>query len=108
MEWITATNRIVLVYANPELRVLKIRSNGDGSYLDRDMLDHTHKEMLNRWTDRVNPTDHVSFVASIPEMQGLEGVVVHLASGQRIKIKTTWYLSLHSIKNTAPSFTEIV
>jgi len=84
--------------------VLNIRSNGDGSYLDRDMLEHrAHTEMLNRWTDRVNPTDPVSFVASIPEMQGLKGFVVRLASGQRIKVKTMWYLSLHGTKNTAHS-----
>ena len=58
-------NRIVLDYANPELQVLNIHSNGASSYLDRDMLEHIHTEMLNRWKTCVN----VSLVASIPEIQ---------------------------------------
>lgn len=100
MEWIAPTNRIVLPYENEELRVLGIRDNDNGQYYEPPLV---YPEICKRWTKRVNVDDPVQFVASIPEMQNIEGYVVRLASGQRVKIKTTWYLTLHRIKNDITS-----
>jgi T4 RnlA family RNA ligase len=40
--------------------------------------------------------DANAFVKSIPEQTGIEGYVIRLASGLRVKIKTEWYANLHN------------
>jgi RNA ligase len=104
MEWVAPDNRIVLGYDTPELRVLNIRNHEDGSYCDRSELDPAvYPEIYSRWTKRVETDDPVSFVASVPDMTGIEGFVVRLKSGQRVKIKTAWYLALHHTKDNINS-----
>jgi hypothetical protein len=36
-------------------------------------------------------SDAQSLLDDIPKVKGIEGYVIRLASGQRIKIKTEWY-----------------
>jgi len=103
MEWVAPHNRIVLGYEKPELRVLNIRYIVDGSYLDKDEFGSAYPEVQARWTERFNVDDPAKFVASIPDMQNIEGFVVRLTSGQRVKIKTTWYLALHHTKDNINS-----
>jgi RNA ligase len=103
MEWVAPDNRIVLGYAEPELRVLNIRNTVDGSYLDRDVLHDSYYHTIMRWTERFSVDDPATFVAQIPDMQNIEGFVVRLKSGQRVKIKTTWYLALHHTKDNINS-----
>lgn len=104
MEWVAPDNRIVLGYENPELRVLNIRNHVDGSYMDRDDLHDSYAEIAARWTLRVNlDVDPAEFVKTIPDMQNIEGFVVRLDSGQRVKIKTSWYLALHHTKDSINS-----
>jgi T4 RnlA family RNA ligase len=47
--------------------------------------------------------DPVAFVADIPNMKGIEGFVVGLVGGQRFKVKTSEYLSLHRAKDSVNS-----
>ncbi len=104
MEWVAPDNRIVLGYETPELRVLNIRNNITGAYLDKhdDRLEG-YDQIRDRWTQRYSPADPEGFVARIPDMTDIEGYVVRLSSGQRIKIKTTWYLALHHTKDNINS-----
>ena len=39
-------------------------------------------------------------IHSVDDMQGVEGVVFRLASGQRVKKKGSWYLALHHTKDS--------
>jgi RNA ligase len=104
MEWVAPDNRIVLGYPEAELRVLNIRSMDTGEYVDRTKVDPAiYPEIFDRWTERFETADPVAFVASIPDMQGIEGFVVRLKSGQRVKVKTTWYLALHHTKDNINS-----
>jgi len=104
MEYVAPHNRIVLGYETEELRVLAVRSRIDGSYVNYEDVDaDVFPEILKRWTERVQVDDPVEFVKSIPDMQGIEGYVVRLASGQRVKIKTSWYLALHHTKDSINS-----
>lgn len=106
MEWTAPDNRIVLGYEESSLRVLNIRDNTTGDYVEYDLLKmcrNDYDEILAHWTTRFNIKDTVEFVKSIPDMQNIEGFVVRLASGQRVKIKTTWYLALHHTKNSINS-----
>ncbi len=104
MEWIGPNNRIVLGYTTSELKVLGVRSRIDGSYVDfLDVDVDIFPEIIKRWTNLVVVEDPIAFVASIPDMSGIEGYVVRLASGQRVKIKTNWYMALHHTKDSITS-----
>ena len=99
LEWCSPIHRIVIGYMKPHLKVLNVRNRGDGSYM-------TYKELIQNFgadnvIERLEVDDPVAFVASIPEMlQDIEGYVVRLKSGQRVKIKTNKYLSLHHAKDS--------
>jgi RNA ligase len=103
MEYTSPKNRIVLPYQECELRVLAVRNNSDLSYWDYDLLYEIfgHEYMVEDHTHMVD--DSVSFAAEIPTMKGIEGFIMGLGSGQRIKIKTEEYFSLHRAKDSIQS-----
>lgn len=121
LEWLAPHNRIVIGYQEPQLRVLTIRNNMDGSYMNKDNLHDSYKEIRDRWVDQivvVNTVDDESavlvgdqlkvlnlkkFVDMIPDMEHIEGFVIRLSAGQRVKIKTKWYLALHHSKDSINS-----
>jgi len=101
MEWCAPDNRIVLPYMEPHLKVLGVRNREDGSYYDFYDIDADHfPETLARWTLLMRPEDPEAYINSVDDMQGVEGVVFQLASGQRVKKKCTWYLALHHTKDS--------
>eukprot|EP00565_Helicotheca_tamesis_P001677 CAMPEP_0185740780 /NCGR_PEP_ID=MMETSP1171-20130828/38584_1 /TAXON_ID=374046 /ORGANISM="Helicotheca tamensis, Strain CCMP826" /LENGTH=374 /DNA_ID=CAMNT_0028412701 /DNA_START=80 /DNA_END=1204 /DNA_ORIENTATION=+ len=100
MEWVAPENRIVLKYEQQNLIVLNIRRHSDGAYIQMDQLSHEFDfeidEILNHWTERLSLPNWDDFVNKvIPSKQNMEGYVLRLKSGQRIKIKTSWYRALH-------------
>jgi RNA ligase len=101
-EYTSPENRIVLPYQSNELRVLGSRSLTDGKYMSYDILyDYFGDYMVDDHTFMVN--DPVEFIADIPNMKGIEGFVIGLKGGQRIKVKTSEYLSLHRAKDSINS-----
>lgn len=105
MEWTAPYNRIVLGYENPNLTVLAVRLNCDGSYVD--ILDlQSFPAIQVRWVE--DYMDYVEkeyttveeFVESIANRENIEGFVIVLESGQRIKIKANWYLTRHRMKDS--------
>lgn len=98
LEWCSPDHRIVLGYMSPVLKVMNARRSVDGSYVPTDQLIRALPKCSH--VERVNTDDPVAFVASIPSMVDVEGYVIRLASGQRIKIKCDWYLSLHHAKDS--------
>jgi len=104
MEWCAPDNRIVLPYESPQLIVLNIRDRMTGEYFNHKKIDtYIFPEILSHWVNYETPDDAVQFVNDIPDMQNIEGYVVQLASGQHVKIKTTWYLALHHTKDSINS-----
>lgn len=94
LEWCSPEHRIVLGYMNPTLKVLNMRYNPTGVY-SQDL------GPFEGWAvENVETNDPAAFVASIPAMTDVEGYVVRLASGQRVKVKCDWYLSLHHAKDS--------
>lgn len=98
LEWLSPDNRIVIGYMTSCLKVLNVREHDLGHYAD--------PWIFRSWgwlvdTVDLNGINPVEFVASIPKMQNdIEGYVVILKSGQRVKIKTEKYLSLHHAKDS--------
>jgi len=100
LEWTAPDNRIVIGYQEPALRVLNARCINTGVYVNPLMIRYVFEEDA---VQNQQPFDSKEFVESIPEMEGVEGYVIQLTSGQRIKIKTTWYLALHRTKDNINS-----
>lgn len=98
-EWTSPLNRIVIGYMEPSLRVLCVRSHEDGSYMPYDEIVSIFGRQ--NVVQRVAVDDPVAFVASVPDMkEQIEGFVVRMKSGQRFKLKTDLYLSLHHAKDS--------
>ncbi len=103
-EWTSPDNRIVIGYEDHALRVLNIRDNVDGTYIE---MEDVH-QIFGEWAVEEVDVDQTfitmqEFVESIPDMQSIEGYVLLLESGQRVKIKTMWYLALHHTKDNINS-----
>lgn len=103
MEYTAPDNRIVVGYDEPALTVLAIRDNHTGAYIPLDTYaEHEASEFFVRDITR-EVEDVNSFVESIKDLQGLEGYIIKLKTGQRVKIKSEWYLKLHHIKDSINS-----
>lgn len=102
MEWCAPQHRIVLGYEKPQLSVLNVRLNATGQYLSHDDL-WAYPKVAEHLIERLTTGDPERFIKLIPDMQGIEGYVLRLASGQRVKIKTAWYLALHHTKDSINS-----
>jgi len=101
MEWCAPDNRIVLPYMEAHLKVLAVRNRKTGEYISFYDIDAEHfPEILNRWVKIITVDDPEAYINSIDDMQGVEGVVFELPSGQRVKKKCTWYLALHHTKDS--------
>jgi T4 RnlA family RNA ligase len=87
-ELVSPKNRIVVNYQSTKLVLLAVRDNL-GNYLDIKEFD---------WEKPMNFGSTINDLINLKsQLEGLEGWVVLFEDGQRIKIKTDWYLSLHRI-----------
>ena len=104
MEWCAPDNRIVLGYMEPVLTVLNVRRNHDGEYTDifkpSAMGNPTFDVVREAYIEKLEVKDPVQFAQDIPNMVDVEGYVIRLASGQRVKVKTEWYLVQHRAKDS--------
>lgn len=101
MEWCAPQHRIVIGYETPHLKVLNARNTYTGEYLiHRYLVSHFGTALIPDLLYADNPAE---FVRQVPDMTGTEGFVIRLASGQRAKIKTVWYLTQHRAKDSINS-----
>ena len=109
MEYCAPTNRIVLAYDAPVLHVIDVRQNDTGyTFYPHDWLNdlnmrRKYPEITNRMIPDVSKSvdkDKTKFVESIPKMENIEGYVILVRPGKRIKIKTEWYLIRHKLKDS--------
>lgn len=88
-ELVGPKNRIVVKYDITELILIRLRDNGSGDYIDIDTSDFNKPQRFSfSLMDMVNLKS---------ELVNIEGWIVEFVDGQKIKIKTDWYLSLHKI-----------
>jgi len=105
-EWCAPHNRIVLAYAEPELKILNVRHNVTGDYLDIWDGQHfgNHTTMVKYRVDHSTHEDPVAFLAKVPDMsESIEGFVCEMEDGMFFKIKTLAYLALHKSKDSINS-----
>lgn len=98
MEYMAPDNRIVIGYMKPTLKVLNVRDNRDGSYIDQSayILSDTF-----RTASHPIPEDPKSWAYSVADMlDDIEGYVVKLRNGLWFKLKTDKYKALHHTKDS--------
>lgn len=96
-EWTAPDYRIVLQYPGAELRLLHVRDNATGEYLNLKELATLAERFgvklvdeypLGVWTPEV-------LEAAARTARGVEGWVIQFADGEMVKLKTQWYINLH-------------
>lgn len=104
MEYTSPENRIVLPYQTHDLKILAVRDNHTGQYVDYDYLYSEYGDLMTRdHTEDFDLTDMVSTLEAMRELKGIEGFVIGLSNGQRFKIKTAEYFALHRAKDSIQS-----
>jgi T4 RnlA family RNA ligase len=106
MEYCAPTNRIVVGYLKPSLTILNVRHNLTGEYITKqELLDSKYLSQFSavidsHWVETF-PTDGdiVEKHVTMKDVTGIEGYVIQLASGQMVKAKCQWYLTLHRSKD---------
>jgi len=102
MEWTSPYNRIVLGYEKEFLTVLNIRCNNTWVYFDKENIEKEYPTIAEYWVNDIIETmpDINKFIKAIPKMEGIEGFVIRLMTGQLVKFKTEWYLVRHKAKDS--------
>jgi RNA ligase len=108
LEWCSPNNRIVLVYDQPELKILNIRHNYTGEYLPLKNVCNpmiTNFEKINKYIiSDIDFGDPEVFIKSVPDMKDkIEGFVCEMNDGTLFKVKTLAYLALHHSKDSINS-----
>ena len=92
-EFVSPDNKIVLEYPDTNLVLLALRHNTTGEYVPRFTLEgitNLHKIPLVRLS-RYLP-------ANVAGLEGEEGIVLYYPSGHMLKVKSEWYVRLHTAK----------
>lgn len=95
-ELISPWNQIVLKYNETELRLLQLRDEKTGEYLDI----YSHPLVLQygvKCSDREEVQALHTYIERAKTEENIEGWVLTLSNGQMLKIKTAWYCQLHGL-----------
>lgn len=103
LEWTAPNNRIVLGYAEPKLIILNIINNDTGEYIDFDELpievyNNVKDYMIDEY-DAPTILEDRDWVSKIKAQAGIEGVIFRIGE-KYVKLKTDWYVQLHSNKDS--------
>lgn len=96
LEWCSPEHRIVIGYLQPHLKILNVRNMSFGTYENLSQ----EAAVAPYWIETKLVDDPVAFINAIGTLADTEGFVVQFESGQRVKIKTDWYASLHHAKDS--------
>ena len=102
MEWVAPSNQIVLGYSQEQLIILNCRNTKTGEYINvEDIFPELHPYVIE--TISVDDFNCMELVEAMHTLENVEGYVLQLQSGQKIKIKTDWYLLRHRAKDNVGS-----
>ena len=94
-EYVGPRNRIVLKYGKPDLVFLAMRNNRTGEYYDR--FGARYPGSIVEQYDAVSGNMD-EYVDRVRGEEGREGDVLVFEDGFRVKIKSSWYVRIHGIK----------
>jgi RNA ligase len=97
-EFTAPTNRIVLLYDKPELRLLHVRHTVSGEYvkdLKKFCLDVGYYRIPSADEYKISSFSNKFLKNSLENDTEKEGYVIQFHNGEMVKGKTKWYLDLH-------------
>jgi RNA ligase len=109
-EWTAPDARIVLFYAEAELRLLHVRDNKSGEYMQLEelrkwafefgvgLVDEVDEFFWTMADDGIPATrefDVKRMMEAAKSREGVEGWIVQFEDGNMVKVKTDWYLKRH-------------
>lgn len=108
-EWTSPVARIVLAYAQPELRLLHVRDNVTGEYMTRNELVDLGSRYNVPGVDDVSINGKGSATFDqvldaiknktlqnlVDTVESIEGWVFQFENGDMVKLKTKWYMDRH-------------
>lgn len=102
LEWVGICNRIVLGYEKTELKVLSVIDNVTGETYAYKGVANRYPEgsMVANYTEQAKSQGVAAYIQSVHAMTGVEGIVIRLKDGLMLKVKTTAYVALHSVKSS--------
>jgi len=96
-EYVALTNRIVLIYGDPELKFIGFRNNKNGKFIPSSLVDK--EKILNIKTPKTIKNKSLNDLLNLAKnSENKEGWVIVFDDGQMIKIKTDWYFKIHNIR----------
>lgn len=104
MEWCAPSNQIVLGYAYDHLTILNARRNTNGEYVN---IEEIFPELSSHMIEKIKVDDPQQLIDSMHTAENIEGYVIELDSGQKVKIKTDWYLLRHRAKDSVSSLSAL-
>jgi len=100
-ELVSPFNQIVLPYNETKLKLIQIRNNKTGEYLNKDTvksyLDLNNINHLCAEDYEINNYTFENLLELQEKEQNIEGWVITLEDGQMLKIKTSWYFAAHHL-----------
>jgi T4 RnlA family RNA ligase len=96
-EFTSPYNQIVVKYNNEDLKLLAMRRESDGKYFTRQQIEYyskTYNISIAEFCDNLTLDEYIE---KSKYETGIEGWVITFRDGQKVKVKTKWYLSLHRI-----------
>ena len=109
-EYVSPSNRVVVLYDEPRIVLLAVRENVSGRYLRPEEVDGMVADAERVWGHPIprakevwatgawcEPGDREQAIGQLRQQEEGEGVVVAFDSGYRIKIKTDRYIAIHRV-----------
>lgn len=93
--------KVVVDYPAANLIIHSIRSNVDGKYVTDPIAQFgpwIGGPLAAKWVRSFNVKNVAEFIAQVPHMEDIEGVIIKMKTGQKIKYKTDWYNARHHAK----------
>jgi T4 RnlA family RNA ligase len=95
-EIVSPFNKVVLSYNDTSLKLIQIRDDATGEYLD--IYNHSLVEEFNVLCAKQEPLHTLDELLEMAQnVQDKEGWVVTFENGKMAKVKTVWYMNLHGI-----------
>lgn len=99
-EWTAPVSRIVLFYPEAELKLLHVRHNLTGQYMDYEELceyagnfDIPVVEQVD--VEMFKNVDTFKIQELVSDTENMEGWVIQFKNGEMVKLKTKWYMDRH-------------
>lgn len=103
MEYVAPDNRIVIGYDKPDLIVLNVRHRLSGEYMDWDRVVEIFGDRAVHRYQFEEVEGMLEFFNDLPDLTGIEGVVIRTNEGLFMKMKTEAYLTAHRAKDSINS-----